>query len=496
MVLSSVEIKKSIIQSILDFSLNIESYRKSGDYSDSQISEMLSIAIEVNNLINLIDKDPERLSASTNYQRINLPITDLKKIQRVLELVFRYNADINSVSIDIGENLSNTNKYLSRGLDYMFANFKLRDFKQSLQRNQQARPRETQRPNPQAQRPRSVQQQRSNQNSQRKSGGGPGFFSFIFFVVVLVGLALFVYNTFFDRHATDVTSLVKQYRSDRQLSSVERPHAEDQLKVSGTKSLLNIFIDLQKDFAAQNQGLDYAVESADSGAAIRDLIEGKISLAVSSKIPSVAERREAADLGRPLADHKIALDSVVFFVSPSNKLEQLTIEDIKKIYSSSELTWNQVALATPYKQPIMRFSLSKDSGTYAFLKDRIMYGDESAKEIIHIYTPEQILEMVAKNEYAIGFCSLSVFMNPSIPNRKAVKIIKISSSADFPGAKPIDIDGELDKELISRGEYPLTRYLYIISAGDLSDAQAKFIDFMRGPDAQGIMPNYGLVGVN
>ena len=136
-------------------------------------------------------------------------------------------------------------------------------------------------------------------------------------MIVLGAMSIFIYNSFFNRHATSVTSLVKEYRSDRKLSSVQRPAISSGLKVQGTRSLLMIFDANEQDFINQNPKIQYEVTGEDSGIAIDNLIDGEISLAAVSRIPNLDERREAAVKNKALADHRIALDSVVFFCKSS-----------------------------------------------------------------------------------------------------------------------------------------------------------------------------------
>jgi phosphate transport system substrate-binding protein len=310
------------------------------------------------------------------------------------------------------------------------------------------------------------------------------------FFIVLGVAGMVVYNSFFDRSATKTVSLVKEYRSDRKLSSIDRPDQSSELKIYGTKAILNVFEELQTAFRSGNPKIPFSIEGGDSGIAIRDLIDGRISLAASSRIPTVIERKKAIQAGKPLSDHKIALDSVVVFVHASNPISVLSVEDLKKIYSKSDLSWKDLQKENSSDQKIARFSLSKESGTYAFFMDRVMYSEPTSDAVIHIYTPDKMIDLVASNPYAIGVASLSALMN-----RKDVKVLKISSVFNETGTKPLTDSGSMDSTLIQRGEYPLTRYLYLISAGELTDSQAKFIDFMRSPQAQAKLVDYGLVGV-
>lgn len=477
MVVNTVDIKKNIIHSILDFSLNIDAHKKSGLYSINQISEMLSLAIEINNLINFLDKDSSK--SSFNIIKPKLSVQDLSKMKRALDLCLKYKSDINSIAIDIGENLSSTNRYIQKGLDYIFENIRNKDFKVMIQSQPSSQ-------KPQAQ---SVQRRKVKPTTrpQKKSVGAFAAFMFL----IAVGIAgITVYNMFFDRSATRVVSLVKEYRSDRKLSSVDRPDQRSTLKVYGTKAVLNIFTDLETAFKSGHPKVAYEIQGGDSGIAIRDLVDGKISLAASSRIPTVEERKKAINQGNPLADHKIALDSVVVFTHKSNPINALSVDDLKKIYSASNISWREINSAYASDQKVSRFSLSKESGTYAFFMDRVMYSEPTAEGVIHIYTPDQMLDLVSANPNAIGFASLS-----AVVGRKDIKVIRISSVFDEKGTKPLTDDANLDANLVRRGEYPLTRYLYLISAGQLTDAQAQFIDFMRSPQAQSKLSDYGLVGV-
>lgn len=493
MVLNSSDIKKSIISSILEFSMDSNVHR-SGKHDQQQVSEMLSLAIEINNLINYLDKDPSKLQYISKLSRPKLPLKDLSKMKRALELTFKYDSDINSIAIDIGENLAVTNRYLSKGIDYILLNLSKKDFKtiaQSAAFNENKKSSDI----TDSKYEKDQRKKHTQPKKVKKKKSGVGFFPFLLFMIVLGATSLFIYNSFFDRHATNVTSLVKEYRSDRKLSSVQRPTVSAGLKVEGTKSLLMIFDANEQDFINQNPKINYEVLGEDSGIAIDNLIDGDISLAAVSRIPSLDERKAAAAKNKPLADHRIALDSVVFFVNETNPIETLTTDELKEVYSKDLITWNALTVQSSSPAKIARFSLSKQSGTFNFFKDRIMFGEEVTDNVIHLYKPDQLLEMVSSNPNAIGFCSLSVFMNKDIANRSKVKIIRIGSIFDDNGTKPVDNMGRLDAQTVRTGEYPLTRYLYLISAGELNNSQAKFIDFMRSPAIQDQLTNYGLVGI-
>lgn len=482
MVISSADIKKELINSILDFSVNIDTYKQSGDYSINQISEMLGLAIEINNIINALDKDISRMNLAPGLVKPQAEAGEIRKIKRVLELFFKYKSDLNSISIDIGENLSNTNRYLQRGVDYIFDNLSRKDYRQTLPKvNNTVNPKPS----------KAVQTSTRRTVQPRKKSKSIGLIAPLMFLVLVVIIGMSIYNFFFNK-TENVAALVREYRSDRKLSEGAKPTKVTKLRVYGTNAVLNILRDNENNFRNQYPDVNLEIEGGDSGEAINLLIDGKVGLAASSRIPSADERKKAIKLKNPIADHKIALDSVVVFVHKSNPVTVLSVDDLKKIYGQEVINWAEASKQNPSKAEVVRFSLSKQSGTFAFFKDRVMFSESVSSKIVHVYDPIQMLQMISANPNAIGFSSLSAFLETHGAN---VKIVKISSELNATGSKPLADDGSIDIDLIRRGEYPLTRYLYFVSAGQITDDAAKVIDFMRSEEAQAKLNAYGLVGV-
>ncbi len=482
MKISSQDLKKQIINVVLEFSLQLETHKRSGEYSLTEISEMLAMALEIGNLINSLDKsDP-------NVQKPELNLEELRKMKRVLELVFKYKSDLNSVSIDIGENLASTNRYLQKGIDYIFQNLSRKDFRHTPKTpTNKAKSTTT-----------NTTQVRSNKPTPAVSPKKKslGLIAPLMFLGMLVLISMTIYNFFFNNSNGNLTSLVHEYRSDARLAQEAAPSTTQNLKVQGTFSLLASLKNNKDFFTSRFPKIKLNIESQDSSDAIRDLIAGNIDLAASSRIPTISERKQAIQAGRGLIEHKIALDSVVVFTHKSNPINKISIEDLKRIYQSDILTWKDLNPQNPSTTTISRFLLSKTSGTFAFFVDRVMLGDNVSSKIIHIYDPIQMIDLVSQNPNAIGISSLSAVLETDAVNKTpGIKVLKISSTLNEIGSKPVTDDGLIDAAVIQHGEYPLTRYLYLISAGELMANAANFIDYARSQEIQNKLEQYGLVGI-
>lgn len=119
-----------------------------------------------------------------------------------------------------------------------------------------------------------------------------------------------------------------------------------------------------------------------------------------------------------------------------------------------------------------------------------MYMQPVNSDVIHVYNPIQMMDLVAADPDAIGFASLS-----AVKGSNLVKVLKVSSIFDESGTSPLNNQSEINADTVKRGEYPLTRYLYLVTAGPIADEVAKVIDFMRSPSAQSKLADYGLVGI-
>jgi phosphate transport system substrate-binding protein len=472
MLLSATEIKKRIINVIIDFYLN----KSQSNLSDPQLKEFMSMGLELDNLVDMLRLPPEQFAKTGVWKPLNVSSTEYLKLYRILDLAFRYKSDVNSIAIDIGENLSSTNKYLQMGMDYLLANLGRKDHKKI-----EVIPR-TKAQN----KPIQKEQIRRPEVAGRRSGGGIGFITVLIFFAVLAWAAFTVYNNIFDKHATKVSTLVHEYRTDRQLSSVKRSDNVKNIRISGSGSLIHVIEDFQGKFLQMNPDLSLELSATNSTEAIQSLLDRKSNIAVCSRIPTIDERKKSQQEGILLADHKIALDAVAVTVHPSNPLNSVSVDVLRKIFAADNPNWNDY---TYYDRSIERFSPSLHNGTHYFFQERVMFTEKMSPQVVQVYDIGQMINLVASNPSAIAYASLSDVID------KPVKVLAVSTILDDRAISPLRDGGLIDVTLIKRGEYPLTRYVYAVTAGELTDATAKFIDFLRSNEVQSSLGRNGLVSI-
>ena len=200
---------------------------------------------------------------------------------------------------------------------------------------------------------------------------------------MLSAIGYLIYDRFFNNHATNLTSLMNEYRSDRNLSSLSVASKSKEIRINGSSSLVRIFDDYKSGFNIDNPGLELSLEKSDSSMAISNLIEGKIELASCSRIPTIAERKRAIKIsGKELVDHKMALDVVVIVVNKLNPVSVLSVEDLQKIYSKEAVSWSEFG---GNQSEVKKYSKTFHHGTVSFFRERVLYGDKFASDVTQIY---------------------------------------------------------------------------------------------------------------
>lgn len=199
--------------------------------------------------------------------------------------------------------------------------------------------------------------------------------------------------------------------------------------------------------------------------------------------PSKEQSEEALKNGTTFKYTQIGHEAFVFFVNKDNPIEDLTLEQIKGIYSGKITNWKEVG---GKNEKIVPFQRNEGSGSQSMLI-RLM-GDTP---IIEPDTQTRvgfmggIIEEVAdyKNKStSIGF-SFRFYVEGIIKN---------------PDIKMIAIDGVAPtKENIKNGTYPIIAPLYAVTyENNPNENVDKLINWMLSDEGQYIIERTGYVGIN
>ncbi len=219
------------------------------------------------------------------------------------------------------------------------------------------------------------------------------------------------------------------------------------------------------------QGTNYAYTNLISGDA--DIIF------VAS--PSKKQEELAKEKGVELVFTPIGKEGFVFFVNPSNPIENITIEQLRGIYSGKITLWSELGVKGMGK--IKPYQRDEGSGSQTALLRWVMQDTPPMQPETEQYIGAMLdmVEQVAsyKNlDAAIGY-SFRFYVTELLKDLD-VKLLKINGIA--PTA-----------ENIESGAYPLSGNFYAVTRSDASENTLSLLSWLQGPEAQALIAKTGYV---
>ena len=244
--------------------------------------------------------------------------------------------------------------------------------------------------------------------------------------------------------------------------------------VKGSDTMVILGQRWAEDFMKKSTDAKLQVTGGGSGTGIAALINGTTDIAMSSRPIKEAEvqKVKARDPNGP-KEIAVAKDGITFYVHESNPVEALSVEQLKSIYLGDLTNWKEVG--GPDKT-IVLYSRENSSGTYVFVKDEVLKGEDFAPEAQTLPGTAAVVNAVSKETYGIGYGGGAY--------AKGIKELKVRKTAGSEAVAPT-------QENIRSGRYPLSRDLFFYLPGTASGPTQAFIDFALSPEGQKIVTEVG-----
>ena len=218
----------------------------------------------------------------------------------------------------------------------------------------------------------------------------------------------------------------------------------------------------------ENNDIKIEINQIGSSAGITNAISGVSEIGMSSR----DLKQEEIDSG--LSETIIAYDGIVVVTHPTNKVKDLTLEEVKKIFTGEVTNWKELG---GEDLEIVVVSREDGSGSRDSFQEIVDYSSgELVRSAIIASGNGNIKTTVATNKHAVGFISFE-YVDESIST--------------------IDIDGvEATAENVLLQKYKLSRpFLFVNKEENLTDAGQQFIDFILSPDGQVVVAETGAIPV-
>jgi len=246
---------------------------------------------------------------------------------------------------------------------------------------------------------------------------------------------------------------------------------EGAINIQGSDTLLNVATAWSDGFMDENPGVDISVQGGGSGTGIAALINGTVDMANASRGIKDEEVADAESKGITPVEHEVAIDGIAVVVNPANDVTDLTMDQLGQIFRGEITNWKDVGGADA---EIVLLSRDSSSGTYEYFKEEVVGEDaEYAANAKLLPSNQAIADEVTANEAGIGYIGLGYLTDD---------------------VEVVAIDGvKASVETAADGTYPISRFLYMYSNGEVDGVMKAYLDWILGPEGQQLVEDEGFV---
>jgi len=228
--------------------------------------------------------------------------------------------------------------------------------------------------------------------------------------------------------------------------------------IKGSTTVLPIAQKVAEVYMKTNPDVRISISGGGSGNGIKALIDGSTDIADSSRFIKDKEVKLAVEKGRFPVPFAVAYDCIIPVVHPSNSMTNLTLDQLKAIYKGEIKNWKDVGGPD---RTIVVVSRDTSSGTYEVWEEKIMKKERVYPGALLQASNGAVVQAVSKNKNAIGYIGLG-YLDASV---KALSVNGITGSP----------------ETTLNGTYPVSRPLYMFTAGWPKGDTLNFINYVMHP---------------
>jgi phosphate transport system substrate-binding protein len=248
--------------------------------------------------------------------------------------------------------------------------------------------------------------------------------------------------------------------------------AAGRITITGSTTVLPIAQKAAEEYMKKHPDVNISVGGTGSGDGIKSIIDGTAQIGNSSRDMKGKEVKLAKSKGVTPVKHVVGLDCIVPVVHPSNPVGELSLDQLKAIYTGKIRNWKE---AGGIKKTLVVISRDSSSGTFEVWNKKVLKKERVRPDAQLQASNGAVAQAVAGNKYAIGYVGIG-YLNPKL---KPLKVNGVTASA----------------KTAMDGSYPVARQLYMFTNGEPTGELKAFLDFVKGPEGQKIAEEEGFVPV-
>jgi phosphate transport system substrate-binding protein len=249
--------------------------------------------------------------------------------------------------------------------------------------------------------------------------------------------------------------------------------SQAKITVKGSDTMVILAQKWAELYMKNNPSAAIQVTGGGSGVGITALINGTTDICNSSRPMKQAEIEKLKERYNTLGVQiPCAKDGITIFLNEANKVAELSVKQLSDIYQGKIKNWKELG---GNDAEIRLYGRENSSGTYTYFLDEVVKGDYAAS-VQTLPGTAAVVNAVKKDVNGIGYGGAAY--------AAGVKHAKVKKDAGSPGILPT-------AENIKKGDYPITRFLYMYLRNRPTGETKKYIDWILGQEGQMIVTEVG-----
>ena len=216
------------------------------------------------------------------------------------------------------------------------------------------------------------------------------------------------------------------------------------------------------------------VTGGGSGTGISALINGTTEICEASRSMKDSEKAQLKEkAGAGPEEIVVAKDGLSVYLNDSNPLNELTMDQLKGIFTGKITNWKEVGGSDA---KIIPYSRENSSGTYVFFKEHVLGNADYTPRAQAMPGTAAVVNAVSKEKSSIGYGGAAY--------AKGIKVIKVKKDAGSEGIAPTDAT-------VKNGTYPLSRPLFFYLRNKPAGEIKAIVDWVLSAEGQAVVLKVG-----
>ncbi|PWB70038.1 phosphate-binding protein [candidate division GN15 bacterium] len=214
------------------------------------------------------------------------------------------------------------------------------------------------------------------------------------------------------------------------------------ITIKGSDTMVRLGQRWAEEFMKTHKDVMIQVSGGGSGTGIAALLNGGTDICEASRDMKPKEYADAEAKKIKLHRVSMALDGIAIFVNDANPVKDLSLEQLRDIYTAAITNWKDVGGPD---HVIVLYGRENNSGTYGYFKEHVLKDEDFADATQTLPGTAAVVSAVAHDQFGIGYGGIAW--------DQGVRALPVRKDAQSPAINPT-------VENITKGIYPISRELY------------------------------------